>query len=326
MRYLFAKRSMLFSIALLSFFSNSITYAQDEFNTDGLYNAEFFDYIYRGHFENIELKREDVFFLGVFEQYLRAYGKQCPSYLPNNKVKIMEQVCATEEVTTNGYGVEVSRYCVEWKWVWTGLYARPDLYNAKLEIEQIHRKNGLKNIFASLSDANYLGNSVDLAHKTNGLKLDMANIFNLNRCDSKALRQFEENLKLFSQNKPAIRMQESSKYSSMKETGGPTGSQDFQSLINDLVTDHSKTWMFNKYKQGSISEVSIISKDQKGRPTAIKGNYLYSGFGSTSKGWVQIEFTNGLPKCLYFWDFPTNCKTPSSSIVASYAQGNYGKQ
>ena len=75
------------------------------FNTDGLYYAEFYDYIFRGHFEHIKMKREDMEFLMIFEQYIRAYGSQCDRYFPANKVQVMEQVCATEEGTTNGYGM-----------------------------------------------------------------------------------------------------------------------------------------------------------------------------------------------------------------------------
>lgn len=326
MKHFLSKSLGLCLIVVLSTFSTTTSQAQKiEFNTDGLYDAEFFDYIYRGHFENIELKRENIQFLMIFEQYLRAFGKQCPSYLPDDKVQFMEQVCSKEQVTTNGYGVEVSRYCIEWKWVWTGLYARPDLYNAKLEVKKIQGVDALKNALEYFTNPNALGNSVDLAHKVKGLQMDMARIFKINSCNSDALKRFEENLKLFALNKPAIRMQGSSKYATMKESGGPTGLQDFNRLIDDLVADQAKTWMFNHYPPGSITEVSILSKDNQGRPKVIKANYLFSGFSGNSKGWVKVIFTDGLPKCIYFWDFPNNCKTPSSSIMASYAQGKYRK-
>lgn len=83
--------------------------------------------------------------------------------------------------------------------------------------------------------------------------------------------------------------------------------------------------MLNRYKRGSISGVYILSTDSQGRPATIKANYLFSGFGGNKEGWVKIIFSNGLPDCIYFWDFPNNCKTPGSSIVASYAQGSYSK-
>jgi len=295
------------------------------FNTDGLYNAEFYDYIFRGHFENIDTSREDVDFLMIFEQYLRAYGRQCPSSLPENKVEIMEQVCAVEEVSKNIYGDVLSRTCVEYKWVGTGLFARPDLYNAKVEIENIHRADALRTTMEMILDPNAMGNSVDLMHKAKGLKNDMLQIFKLNSCNSPSIRRFEENLKLFALNKPGIRMEGSSKYAAMKKSGGPTGSQDYNSLIDDLVANQSKTWSFNRYTEGSISAVSVLSTDGEGRPKSLKANYNYTGFGSNGQGWVKIDFNNGLPHCIYFFDFPSNCKTPDSSIVASYAQGNYGR-
>lgn len=293
------------------------------FNTDGLFNAEFFDYIFRGQFENVQLKREDNQFLMLFEQYLRTFGRQCPNNLPSNKVEIMNWVCATEEVTTNGYGIETSRICIDWTTVGSGLFARRDLYEAKLQIERIQSTEVFRNTLAMMADPNAMGNSVDMIHKANGVRNDMAQLFNLNRCDSPGVRRFEENLKSFALNQPGIRMKEASKYATMKETGGPTGRQNFTKLVDDLVANHSKTWAFNRYESGSISGLAIHSSDSQGRPTDLKANYRYKGFAGSSAGWVRVTFTNGLPKCIYFFDFPNNCKTPNSSIVASYAQGTY---
>ena len=300
--------------------SQSIT-----FNTDGLYYAEFYDYIFRGHFENIEIKREDMEFLMIFTQYLRTFGRQCASYLPTDKVKIMQQECAKEWVTTNGYGAE-TRDCIEWRWVWSGLYAKPDLYNAKIEVEHIQSADVLRTAMAMITDPNAMGNSVDRIHKIKGLKNDMSQFFTLNSCNSSGIKRFEENLKRFALKKPAIRMQGISKYAAMKKSGGPTGSQNFNKLINDLVANQSKTWAFNRYIPRSISRVTILSKDNQGRPKTVRANYKFKGFGNGNNGLVTITFKKGLPDCIYFADFPTNCKTPNSSIVASYAQGNYRKE
>lgn len=294
-----------------------------EFNTDGLFNAEFFDYIFRGQFESVEITREDTQFLMIFEQYLRTFGRQCPNSLPANKVEIMNWVCATEQVTTNGYGVETSRVCIDWKTVGSGLYARPDLYDAKLNIERIQSADVFRNTLAMMADPNAIGNSVDIIHKANGLRNDMAQLFVLNVCDNPGVRRFEENLKRFATNQQAIRMKGTSKYTAMKVSGGPTGRQNLTKLVDDLVTNHSKTWAFNRYVSGSISGLTVSSTDNQGRPLTLKANYKYKGFGASAAGWVRVTFDNGLPKCIYFFDFPNNCKTPNSSIVASYAQGNY---
>ncbi|TDT45155.1 hypothetical protein CLV90_2239 [Maribacter spongiicola] len=235
----------------------------------------------------------------------------------------MNEECATEEVTTNGYGTEVSRICVKYVWVGSGLYAKPELYEAYAEIDQIQRSKGLGTMMEMITDPNSMGNSVDMIHKINGLKGDMLKIFKLNACGSPGLERFEENLKLFALDKPSIRMEKASKYTTMKKSGGPTGDQNYHKLIDDLVYDQSKTWSFNRYTAGSISSVTTSTRDSEGRPMEISANYSFSGFSGNSKGSVRITFKNGLPKCIYFYDFPRNCKTPNSSILSSYAEGKY---
>ena len=294
-----------------------------ELNTDGLYYAEFYDYIFRGHFEEIDVKRDEVQFLFIFDQYLRAYGAQCSVSLPTNKVQIMNEECATEEVTKNGWGDVISRVCVKYVWVGSGLYAKPELYEAYKEIDQLQRSKGLGTMMEMITDPNSMGNSVDMIHKTNGLKGDMLKIFKLNACGSQGIERFEENLKLFALDKPSIRIEKASKYTTMKKSGGPTGDQNYHKLIDDLVYDQSKTWSFNRYTAGSISSFTTSTRDSEGRPMEISANYGFSGFSGNSKGSVRITFKNGLPKCIYFYDFPRNCKTPNSSILSSYAEGKY---
>lgn len=295
-----------------------------ELNTEGLYYAEFFDYIFRGHFENIEMTREDLQTSMIFEQYLRAFGSKCPDELPNDKVEIMEDVCAMEEVTTNGYGIETSRVCIQWKSVGTGLYARPELYSAKLAVESLQSSEALRTVFGMMTDPNAMGNSVDLIHKAKGLKNDLVLIFSLNTCNSQAVRRFEKNLRLFALGEPSIRMKEPSKYAKMKKSGGPSGEQNFDMLIDDLLADQSRTWAFNRYISRSIANVKKYMNGNK-MPRELVANYMYKGFSGNNSGSVRITFNNGLPKCIYFSDFPNNCKSPNSSILAAYANGDYAK-
>jgi len=52
--YTFILKTIL--IVIVSTFSQNVCKGQEiEFNTDGLYYAEFFDNIFRGHFENVEM-------------------------------------------------------------------------------------------------------------------------------------------------------------------------------------------------------------------------------------------------------------------------------
>ena len=154
----------------------------------------------------------------------------------------------------------------------------------------------------------------------------MLEIFSLNQCSSLGIKRFEENLKLFALGRNRIRMKEESKYASIKKSNGPDGKQNFTKLFDDLIINQSKTWMMNKYIKGSISNLIILAKDEKGKPKSLKANYRYSSaFGGGYDGWAKINFVNGLPNCIYFFDFPNNCKTPNSSILASYVRGDYKK-
>ena len=296
-----------------------------QLNTDGLYYAEFFDYIFRGHFENVEITIEEMEFLMIFESYLRTFALNCEEYLPEPRAEIMNLECQTETVVRNGYGIETNRYCSEWRQKGSGLFARPELYNAKKQVENLQNADALRTTVAIMTHPNAEGNTVDLIHKTKGLKNDMQQIFKINPCDSPGIRRFEENLRLFALGKASIRMEEQSKYAHMKKSGGPSGSQDLIKLVDDLVKNQAQTWAFNRYIPGSISDLRVHSQDNNGRPIELKANYNYSGFSGKSNGWVQVTFNNGLPKCIYFFDYPNNCKNPGNSIVVSYANGDYGR-
>ena len=113
------------------------TTAQDlELNTNGLYNAELLDNIFRGHFENVDIKRDDSDFFQIYANYLRNYGKRCDDALPSSKVMIMDDVCNKWRVEYNGYGAEINRYCIRYIKEPSGFYARKDLYEAQLELEK----------------------------------------------------------------------------------------------------------------------------------------------------------------------------------------------
>lgn len=122
-------------LVIFTFFINPPSEAQNlAFNTDGLYNAELLDNIYRGHFENIQLTRNDTDFFKLYAKYLRVYGEGCAEYLPEDKEMIMNEVCDLWEVKTNHYGAEISRNCLKWKKEPSNIYADRDLYEAQLEL------------------------------------------------------------------------------------------------------------------------------------------------------------------------------------------------
>jgi hypothetical protein len=59
------------------------------FNAKGLHNEGVITNIYRGGFVNIGFDRDDMNFMTLYSEYLRAYGRKCNAHLPANKVEIM---------------------------------------------------------------------------------------------------------------------------------------------------------------------------------------------------------------------------------------------
>lgn len=293
-------------------------------NTDGLYYAEFYDYIYRGHFEHIKIPRNSADFVNIFDSYLKSYGGQCDAYLPANKVPIMVDRCQEWSVRKNYLGEELSRNCVNWVPVKSGLFAKPSLYQAKENFTSQVALDVAGAELGILFDDNAIGNSVDKMHKVKGLKSDMQRFFRLNGCKNEVLELFEKNLKAFALQTAPIRLRTPSKYQQMKTVGGPSGKQNYTKFLNDLVANQSKTWAMNRYSSNSIAGLRVTSRDAQGRPREVQANYTYGSLFGSGRGSVRVTFEKGLPKCMYFFDFPQNCKTPNSSLVASYAQGKYG--
>ena len=95
--------------------------------------------IFLGDFDHARLKPGDTLTSSLLTKYLYAYGQQCDAYLPANKVAITESVCAEEQVTRNGYGIEVDRSCVRWIQKPTGLYADPVLYSVSNNLQPQRR-------------------------------------------------------------------------------------------------------------------------------------------------------------------------------------------
>ena len=93
--------------------------------------------------------------------------------------------------------------------------------------------------------------------------------------------------------------------------------------VRGLVRDQARTWAINRYMPGSIAGVSVSSRDEEGRPAKIVAHYTFNGFNGRTDGSVTLTFSEGLPSCMYFYDFPATCRTPDRRIVAAYGDGAY---
>jgi hypothetical protein len=295
------------------------------FTAKGLHNEQMLTNLYLGNFKSIEIDPDDMKFGLAFEQYLKAYAQRCSKYLPASKVEMTRQECTTERVTTNGYGVEVSRYCVNWVTVGTGLYADPELYSVKKKLDRVQAGDALRNVGRMLTQKDPIAGAMNMAGNAQAIAADMQSLVEMNACASPGLKRFEQNLTLFAQNRQPIRLDGSTSSSPAVTPlpGIPFRDQNYTRLIDDLVSEHSKTWVMNRYMSGSVTGASVSSRDQHGRPAKIVAGYTYNGFSGRSQGQVTLTFNDGMPECMYFFDFPATCRTPSRRIASAYAEGAY---
>lgn len=177
----------------------------NSFTARGLNNERLLANIYLGNFNEIPFKRDNSGFGILYTAYLNSYAQQCAAYLPSNKVEMTAQECATERVTRNGWGVEISRTCVEWRSVGTGLYADPKMYEAKLLLDRFQTVHGLRLLFDVFKNPEKaLGDSLGMVGNAIDARSDTYNLIRMNTCSSPGLKRFQENLNLFALNRQPI--------------------------------------------------------------------------------------------------------------------------
>jgi len=296
----------------------------NSFTSKGLnYESELMA-IYLGDFKHARLKRGGLAVSGMFRKYLKAYGTFCDAYLPKDKVPITVRECARERVTTNGYGAETDRTCVEWVDVPTGLYADPDLYYSS---NRASRQAG-KQVVGTMFNFNDPYGSRALVDDAVSLGNDMENLVKKNKCNSIGLRRFGKNLSRFVENESPLMLpgkQTLASTMSSQPVSFNAASINIKSLIDDLILENSKGWMMNRYRSGSVSNLVVRSRNSNGSPRRVTADYQYTGMGNTYKGNVALTFANNMPQCLFFSDAPKTCRHPSRGIINKYERGKYSK-
>jgi len=296
----------------------------NSFTSKGLnYESELMA-IYLGDFKHARLKRGGLAVSGMFRKYLLAYGKFCYAYLPKDKVPITVRRCARESVTTNGLGVETNRSCVEWVDVPTGLYADPNLYYSS---NRASRQAG-KQVLGTMFNFKDPYGSRALADDAISLGNDMENLVQKNKCNSIGIRRFEKNLNRFAENKSPLMLpgkQTLASTMSNQPVSFNAASLNIKSLIDDLIQENAKGWMMNRYRSGSVSNLTVQSRNSNGSPRLVHAKYVYDGMGKMFTGTVSLSFANNLPQCLYFSDAPKTCRHPSRRIINNYERGKYSK-
>lgn len=78
-------------------------------------------------------------------------------------------------------------------------------------------------------------------------------------------------------------------------------------LLNKVVARDSKSWFFNKYDYGSMTDSRVLRGSIKNGTLVVKAYYTYNG---GSGGWVEAEIDEDGVQCLRYWDFPSACRPP----------------
>jgi len=297
----------------------------ESLNLDKLNYEKELTALYLGDFANADMEPESGSFASVFPSYVTTFARNCAGYLPSNRVEITKQECARESTPVNVYGNPVGpTTCVEYRTVGTGLYAKPELLAISERLQALQGGQLIGDFF------NRSGDPMATSRKLTDVLLlandDMNKLFGLNRCDSQALQRLEDNMARFAQGGTPLRLASGDTLADVmarKPKHDLSKPADHARLIDDLITENSKGWAFNRYIRGSVGNVNVRSRDAQGRPQRISANYRFSQMGQAVGGSVELAFQKGLPKCLYFFDASSTCRVPSPRIANAYERGEY---
>jgi hypothetical protein len=296
---------------------------RSSFSANGLQHEDDLTDFFIGNFANIPFDRGSPSFSILFEQYLEAYARHCDASLdPATKVEMTRRVCA-DPPTQRPFGQppppfpSLEQGCSTWRTVSLG-FADPVLYAAKAQLDKEQAVHLVIDVFGS---KNLMGRAKDAFQLTQ----DLDALVRLNACDGAGLRRFQENVVLFSKGKPPMLLPGAPPpVRPIALPAGVLADSDYNRLVEDLVADQAKTWVFNRLVPGTTSHV-IVTHDPTGRPAKILAKYLFNSPSRSDRtqGSVTVSFSDDKPECIYFSDAPTACQTPNRRIVAKYSSGGY---
>lgn len=264
------------------------------------------------------MKNNSLQFMGLFQQYLDGCAVTCKQFLPANRVEMTEQVCTRERVEYNGYGMAGVPHCVEWRTEGRGLYADPRLYQAVKALERQQAADAFGDAVKIITATNPFDRLSAELLSASTLAHDMPIFLTQNACNSAAIKQFENNLVLFSQGKQSIRLAGAENPVTL-----PFRESDYTWLSDELIATQSKEWALNRYVMNSAFDVTVESRDGEGRPRLIRGSYRFDGLNGRTTGAFTLTFGDGVPECLHYSDAPATCRTVSRQLAYQYLNGRY---
>lgn len=95
-----------------------------------------------------------------------------------------------------------------------------------------------------------------------------------------------------------------------------TINQDLAKELDAIIARDSRSWLFNRYNQGSVHDIRVLGADAAN--TEVQGRYRFNG---SSIGWIKVRFTEGKVNCLIYHDFPGNCRPVGQNPAGMIALG-----
>lgn len=273
-----------------------------------------------GSFKSAGFGREDVRTELIALEYMKSYWDQCQKHLTPDRVQMTVTKCTGGyEYPVNGYGVRTGTdRCKSYSEVPTGRWADHKLFAAYEDVRA--------NAVAGLGMMVLGGNSGDTVAQAKRLRDQAPKLIAMNGCTSLGLKRFQENLTDF--------LTGSTPHAAPLHTvpEHAFASIDSQKLlgaaIEDVLTSDPKH--HGIYLPDSTEHVTVTKTNPDGTPAEVSGdydswateedkakNYIY-------KGSARLTFANGIPSCLYFFDWPGKCYPIGSDVLANWNSGMYG--
>lgn len=90
-------------------------------------------------------------------------------------------------------------------------------------------------------------------------------------------------------------------------------------LLDRLVAEDSKSWAINRYKVGSMRDVTI--EQDNGSRKLVKGFYIFDNGSVEKRGWVEAQFVGGHISCFHYWD-RVDCRPPGEGLGKQLENAN----
>jgi hypothetical protein len=187
----------------------------------------------------------------------------------------------------------------------------------------------MRDAFRDMSGKNPMATGMRAVDAATSVGRDMDSPLELNTCTSPGLKRFQDNTMRFALGQPALHLPGGETLASIAPKKSPDAAfkdSNYTRLVDDLIAENAQGWMLNRYVRGSTSSVTVSSRDSLGRPSKIVGSYSFDSANGRRQGSVTVQFSDGLPQCVFFFDFPTTCRTPSRRIITAYENGRYRDQ